>query len=81
VAQSSRLDMDELKKHLATKVIGQRVEYHERIPSTTAAGKELCASCDVADLHGTVILPRSRPAGTGRLGRAWVSPPGGIWFT
>jgi len=81
VAQSSRLDMDELKKHLATKVIGQRVEYHERIPSTTAAGKELCASCDVADLHGTVILAEEQTGGTGRLGRAWVSPPGGIWFT
>ena len=81
MAQSSRLDMDELKKHLATKVIGQRVEYHERIPSTTAAGKELCASCDVADLHGTVILAEEQTGGTGRLGRAWVSPPGGIWFT
>jgi len=81
VEKPPRMDIAELKRHLATKVIGRRIEYHDRIPSTTAAGKALCTTSTVQELHGTVILAEEQTGGTGRLGRAWVSPAGGIWLT
>ena len=32
-------------------------------------------------MHGIVIIAEEQTGGIGRMGRAWVSPSGGIWIT
>ena len=32
-------------------------------------------------MHGMVIIAEEQTGGIGRMGRAWVSPIGGIWIT
>jgi BirA family biotin operon repressor/biotin-[acetyl-CoA-carboxylase] ligase len=53
------------------------VEYHDSLPSTNARARELAAdgATDVA------VVADEQTGGRGRLDRAWVSPPGGIWLS
>ncbi len=68
-------------RHLKTKVIGRRMRYFESIPSTIWFGKDLAEQGSLEDLHGMVIIAEEQTGGVGRMGRAWVSPSGGIWIT
>ncbi len=79
--RSSRLLPYEVQKTLATQFIGREMRYCERTASTTWIGKQLMAEGDPARHHGMVIIAEEQTGGTGRLGRAWISPPGGIWIT
>jgi len=54
------------------------VEWHDRIDTTMRRAAELArAGCPA----GTVVAAREQTAGLGRLGRAWDSRPGGLYFT
>jgi len=79
--RSGRLLPYEVERHLATKVIGRRMKYLEKTESTTWVARDLLCQQDPARLHGTVIIAEEQTGGQGRLGRAWASPPGGIWTT
>jgi BirA family biotin operon repressor/biotin-[acetyl-CoA-carboxylase] ligase len=79
--RSTRLLPYEIQRHLATKVIGRRMKYLERTESTTWIARDLLCQQDPARLHGMVIIAEEQTGGQGRLGRAWASPPGGIWTT
>lgn len=79
--RTTRLLPHEIKRRLTTQFIGRTIVYHERTASTTGVGRELIAAGEAADLHGAVIIAEEQTGGVGRLGRAWVSPPGGLWFT
>jgi BirA family biotin operon repressor/biotin-[acetyl-CoA-carboxylase] ligase len=68
-------------KHLKTRIIGRRMRYFESIPSTIWFGKDLAEQGGLDDLHGLVIIAEEQTGGVGRMGRAWVSPIGGIWIT
>ncbi len=68
-------------RHLKTKVIGRRMRFFESIPSTIWYGKDLADQGGLDDLHGLVIIAEEQTGGVGRMGRAWVSPSGGIWVT
>jgi BirA family biotin operon repressor/biotin-[acetyl-CoA-carboxylase] ligase len=68
-------------RHLKTKVIGRRMRFFESIPSTIWYGKDLADQGGLDDLHGMVIIAEEQTGGVGRMGRAWVSPSGGIWVT
>lgn len=81
VHASSRLLPYEVHKKLRTRVIGKKMRYFEHTPSTIWVGKQLCAENDPQKLHGTAIIAEEQTGGVGRLGRAWVSPSGGIWIT
>jgi BirA family transcriptional regulator, biotin operon repressor / biotin---[acetyl-CoA-carboxylase] ligase len=82
LAQSSpRLLPYEVKKHLKTRVIGQQITYLPTTPSTNDVARWLAVGGDPAALHGTVVIAEEQTGGVGRLGRAWVSPEGGIWIT
>jgi BirA family biotin operon repressor/biotin-[acetyl-CoA-carboxylase] ligase len=78
---SNKLLPYEVHKKLRTKFIGKKMRYLENTPSTIWVGKQMCSEGDVEKMHGLVIIAEEQTGGIGRLGRAWVSPAGGIWVT
>ncbi len=68
-------------QHLKTKTIGRQIRFFPSIPSTIWFGKDLAEQGDIADINGMVIIAEEQTGGVGRMGRAWVSPAGGIWIT
>ncbi len=66
---------------LRTRVIGRQIRHFESTASTGWIAKKLAAETDPEKLHGMVIIAEEQTGGVGRLGRAWVSPAGGIWIT
>jgi BirA family biotin operon repressor/biotin-[acetyl-CoA-carboxylase] ligase len=78
---SNKLLPYEIHKKLRTQFIGKKMRYLENTPSTIWVGKQLCSEGDVEKMHGMVIIAEEQTGGVGRMGRAWVSPSGGIWIT
>lgn len=78
---TTKLIPHEIQRILRTSFIGHEIRYYDKISSTGAVAKDLTAHQDPASLHGTVIVAEEQTGGMGRLGRAWVSPGGGIWTT
>jgi len=78
---SNKLLPYEIHKKLKTQFIGKKIRYLENTPSTIWVGKQMCLEGDVAKMHGLVIIAEEQTGGIGRMGRAWVSPSGGIWIT
>ena len=78
---SSKLLPYEVHKKLRTQFIGRKMRYLETTPSTIWVGKQLCSEGDVDKMHGLVIIAEEQSGGIGRMGRARVSPSGGIWIT
>jgi len=68
-------------KHLKTKFIGRKMRFFESIPSTIWYGKDLAEQGGIDEMNGMVIIAEEQTGGIGRMGRAWVSPAGGIWVT
>ena len=78
---STKLLPYEIPNKLRTKFIGKRMRYLENTPSTIWVGKQLCMEENPEKTHGFVVIAEEQTGGIGRLGRAWVSPAGGIWIT
>jgi BirA family biotin operon repressor/biotin-[acetyl-CoA-carboxylase] ligase len=78
---SSKLLPYEVHKKLRTQFIGKKMRYLEKTPSTIGVGKQICSESNVEKLHGMVIIAEEQTGGVGRMGRAWISPSGGIWVT
>ena len=78
---SSRLLPYEVHKKLHTQFIGKNVRYLETTPSTNVIGKQICQNEGIEKLDGTVIIAEEQSGAVGRMGRAWISPGGGIWIT
>lgn len=78
---SNKLLPYEIHKKLKTQFIGKKIRYLENTPSTIWVGKQMCLEGDVGKIHGMVIIAEEQTGGIGRMGRAWVSPSGGIWIT
>ncbi|HEU4683584.1 MAG TPA: biotin--[acetyl-CoA-carboxylase] ligase [Nitrospira sp.] len=72
MAHSLPLNLDLIRRSLATRSLGHTLEWHEEIDSTNRRAVML-AQGDAA--HGTVVLADSQTTGRGRLGRGWFSPP------
>ncbi|MFA5396749.1 MAG: biotin--[acetyl-CoA-carboxylase] ligase [Methanomicrobiales archaeon] len=81
VQRTDRLLPYEVKRHLRTDFIGQRIEYYPSISSTTMVAKELLVKTSVSELNGIMIIAEEQSGGFGRLDRPWFSPHGGIWTT
>jgi len=82
VDRPDRLFPYEVRRYLKTKFIGRDLRYHHTLASTTWAGKDLFnGAADITAFHGTVVIAEEQTGGVARLGRAWVSPTGGIWIT
>lgn len=78
---SSKLLPYEVHKNLKTRTIGRKMRYYANTPSTIGVGRQLAQEGDMGKLHGLVIIAEEQTGGVGRMGRAWVSPGGGIWIT
>ncbi len=78
---SNKLLPYEIHKKLKTQFIGKKIRYLENTASTIWVGKQMCSEGDVGKMHGLVIIAEEQTGGIGRMGRAWVSPSGGIWIT
>ncbi|MBA7465538.1 Bifunctional ligase/repressor BirA [subsurface metagenome] len=79
--KTDRLLPYEIHKQLRTRFIGKQIRHFDRTASTSWIGKKLASETDPEKLHGMVIIAEEQTGGVGRLGRAWVSPAGGIWVT
>ena len=68
-----------IKSGLETMLLGNEIEIHESIDSTTSRAKILALE-ECAD--GTVVIAGEQTAGRGRIGRSWDSASGkGLWMS
>lgn len=72
-----RLYPEEVKAGLETRVIGQEIKYFDEVESTNNVAKEIAHEAK----EGTVVIAEVQKKGRGRLGREWISQPGGIWLS
>jgi len=56
----------------------QKIHYFSEIGSTMDAARELAKK---GAGEGTIVIAEAQTHGRGRLGREWLSPKGGIYFT
>ena len=73
-----KLNLDRLQEGLRTKRLGRSVFFSSVVGSTNEWAKELAA---YGAAEGTVAVAETQTCGRGRLGREWVSPKGGLWFS
>ncbi len=70
---------EEIKNGLKTVILGKKIYYKNEMPSTQALAQKLA---DNGSAEGTLVITEHQKKGKGRLGRAWVGPPGkGLWFS
>ena len=70
--------MDKLQEGLRTKRFGRNVFFSREVDSTNEWAKELAS---LGASEGTVAIAETQTHGHGRLGREWISPKGGLWFS
>lgn len=68
----------EILAGLQTKVFGRKALFLRETASTNEDAKKLGAE---GWPEGTIVAAENQTAGRGRLGRAWMTPPGGLWFS
>lgn len=68
------LSSDNVKRHLSTRFVGQAFHYFPSVTSTMDVARALAVG---GAPEGSVVLAEEQRQGRGRLGRAWLSPPGG----
>ncbi len=69
---------------LNTKTLGQTILYASETGSTNEDGKALADPGSRGGKefpHGTLIVAETQTKGKGRLGRRWISPPGGVFMS
>ena len=68
-----KLAIELMRRHLVTETIGRHIYLFDQIASTNMALRELATG---GAGEGTVVLAEAQSAGRGRMGQAWLSPPG-----
>ncbi len=63
---------------LKTKIVGKRILFVEEVDSTNTEARRLA---QLGEKEGTVVIAASQVKGHGRLGRRWISPPGGLYIS
>lgn len=69
----SELSASAIKASLKTRIMGQKVLYYVSVSSTMDLARK--AAREGAP-EGTLVIAEEQTAGRGRLGRAWMAPPG-----
>jgi BirA family biotin operon repressor/biotin-[acetyl-CoA-carboxylase] ligase len=73
-----KLNVERLQEGLRTKRLGKSILFSSQVESTNDLAKELATN---GASEGTVVIAETQTCGRGRLGREWVSPFGGLWFS
>ena len=68
----------EITGGLKTKVFGKRAYYFDSIDSTQNFASTIAKN---PRENGTIVVSKKQTSGKGRLGRKWISPSGGLWFS
>lgn len=76
--KSDILRPQEITKNLKTKIIGKKIYFFKKIPSTNLYAKQLVKD---SIEEGTIIVADVQTHGRGRKNRYWHSPTGGLWFS
>jgi BirA family biotin operon repressor/biotin-[acetyl-CoA-carboxylase] ligase len=63
---------------LKSRMFSRQIHLFEEVPSTQDILRSLIVS---GSPEGTIVLSETQIKGRGRLGREWVSPEGGLWFS
>jgi len=71
----------EIYPELDTSYIGRKIYYFDEVNSTNIVAREIASSRKIKAKEGTVIIADRQSTGKGRLGREWISPRGGLWFS
>ena len=75
----SGLDVEEVRRRLAGRVIGSAVAYHPVLGSTMDEARRLAED---GCAEGVVVVAEEQTGGRGRFNRSWLSPPGsGLTFS
>ena len=75
---TDRFSSKALREGLTTRRFGRRLEYRAVLGSTQDLARELARA---GAPEGPVVLAGRQTAGRGRLGRSFISPRGGLYFT
>lgn len=67
-----------MDSHPTSRLIGAALLRVDRVGSTNDLLRRLA---ETGAPEGTVVVAREQSAGRGRRGRAWLSPPGGLWLS
>jgi len=78
LTENSRISPSEVRECLHTRILGQAALYFRTLTSTNDIAKQLAA---IGTKEGTIVVAEIQSNGKGRLGRKWVSPEGGLWFS
>jgi len=75
---TARFSSKALRDGLTTRFVGRRLGYRAVLGSTQDLARQLARA---GAPEGTVVLAGRQTAGRGRLGRSFISPRGGLYFT
>jgi BirA family biotin operon repressor/biotin-[acetyl-CoA-carboxylase] ligase len=75
---SASIKLEKLQESLRTKRFGKCVFFSRKVGSTSDWAKKVVK---MGAEEGTVTAAEIQTAGRGRLGREWISPRGGLWFS
>jgi len=68
----------EITSDIKTRVFGKRAYYFDTIDSTQNFAASIAKN---SRENGTIVVSKKQTSGKGRLGRKWISPSGGLWFS
>lgn len=74
----AKIRAGQLQEGLRTKRLGRTILFSREVGSTNEWAKELAM---YGAQEGTVVIAEIQTKGRGRLGREWISPTGGLWFS
>jgi len=78
VSSPDLLTPERVSPHLHSTLIGGCMVHFDSVVSTNDEARRLA---DQGATEGTIVVAERQEAGRGRLGRSWVSPPGGVYFS
>jgi BirA family biotin operon repressor/biotin-[acetyl-CoA-carboxylase] ligase len=74
----SKLNINKTQEKLQTEWLGQSIFFTHLVRSTNDWAKKLA---ELGANEGTVTIAETQTSGRGRIGRTWISPIGGLYFS
>lgn len=72
------LNREKIQSGLSNRIIGRKLGLFQEIDSTNQRAVELAKK---GEKEGAVIIAETQSKGRGRMGRPWLSPPGGMYLS